>query len=133
MSKEEYTWEPGEDTYYRVRKPDGNIALPHNLCRTLNSSKLNKFRKFMAIKGNIVVVQHPEGMGDPAFEDVLQQFADELLHRTGVNVFVIAVNKLSEIVVLDEDRMETYGWVKKNRVLMMKEDDWDTVKEDEEE
>ena len=133
MSKEKYVYEPGPDGFYRIRKGDV-ISLPHHLCRTLNSSKLHRFRKHMAHTGNVVVVQHPAGMQEPNFADVLTQFADELVYRTGTKLsFIVAVNKLSEITVLDEERMEKYGWVKKKRVLMFKEDQLHASETDEEE
>jgi len=128
-----YIYEPGEDGFYRIRKPNGKIYLPHNLAATLNSARLNRFRKFAYAEGNVLVVQHPAGMGDPTFSDALQQFADLIYGSTGINPVVIAVNKLSEITVMDEERMEKYGWVKKDRVVMFKEDRWDRPEETEEE
>jgi len=128
MSKDgKYTYEPGEDGHYRIRRPNGKIYLPHELARYLNSAKLQKFKKYVYEEGNVLVVQHPAGMGDPTFTDALQQFADMVYAHTGINPVVIAVNKLSEITVMDEERMEKYGWIKKSRVLMLKDDTFDKV------
>ena len=128
-----YVYEPGEDSFYRIRKPNGKIYLPHHLAQTLNSARLAKFRKFAYSHGNVLVIQHPQGMQEPTFADALQQFADLVYAKTSVNPVVIAVNKLSEVTVMDEERMEKYGWVKKDRVLMFKEERWDTQEDTEEE
>jgi hypothetical protein len=132
-----YVYEPGPESYYRIRKPNGKLFLPHNLASSLNSVKYLNFRKHALQDGNVIVVQHPAGMGNPQFEETMQQFADMVYAQTGVDAIVIAVNKLSEITVMDEDRMEKYGWVKKSRVFAFKneliKDIADKVSQEEEE
>ena len=73
-------------------------------------------------KNSIVVYKKPKMMDDEQFTIFLKQAANDVLARFGISTIVVGVESWDEIMVLDEYDMAKYGWVKRDKVFLLKED-----------
>lgn len=89
-----------------------------------------ELEKIKISRGDILVLKRPKYMQDEKWATLLDMFADDVAKYIGFNTMVIGVDKkFSEIVKLDPDAMEHYGWVRKEKVLALTSDPYNVLKE----
>ena len=76
----------------------------------------------LTLKPNSIIVhKRPKGMDDEEFETFLHAAANDVLARFGMSTIVVGVESWDEIIVCDEDTMEKYGWIRRERAFLLKE------------
>lgn len=77
--------------------------------------------------GRVFLVKYYESDNTERLNSVLRDLADDLVQKFQVNLTVIAVKKLSDMRVFDDDQMERHGWIRKDRVFATKDEAFDII------
>ena len=80
-----------------------------------------KSRMLQLKKNSIVVYKRPKFMDDEQFTTFLYAASNDILARFGISTIVVGVESWDEIMVCDESEMEKYGWIRRERVFLLKE------------
>jgi hypothetical protein len=60
-------------------------------------------------------------MDDEQFTTFLYAASNDILARFGMSTIVVGVESWDEIMVCDEDMMAKYGWIRKEKVFLHKD------------
>ena len=80
-----------------------------------------KSRTLVMKKNSIIVYKKAKHQTDEEFETFLYAAANDVLARFGMDTIVVGVESWDEILVLDEDEMAGYGWIRKEQVFLRKD------------
>jgi hypothetical protein len=81
----------------------------------------SKSRTLQLKKNSIVVYKRPKLMDDEQFTTFLYAASNDILARFGMSTIVVGVESWDEIMVCDEDMMAKYGWIRKEKVFLHKD------------
>jgi hypothetical protein len=81
----------------------------------------SKSRTLQLKKNSIVVYKRPKLMDDEQFTAFLYAASNDILARFGMSTIVVGVESWDEIMVCDEDMMAKYGWIRKEKVFLHKD------------
>lgn len=73
-------------------------------------------------EGDIVVYRRPRGMSETKFSDFINQAANDILARFGISTVVVGLDNWADMRILDEAEMEKMGYIRKERIFLLKED-----------
>ncbi len=80
-----------------------------------------KFRTLELKLNSIIVYKQAKGQTDEEFETFLFAAANDVLARFDMSTIVVGVHSWDEILILDEDEMAGYGWIRKEEVFLRKD------------
>lgn len=85
------------------------------------SANRAKSRTLKLEPNSIIVYKKSKLQSDEEFTDFLYAAANDVLARFGMDTIVVGVESWDEIMVCDEHEMELYGWIRKEKVFLHKD------------
>ena len=114
-----YTYNKKTKTYH---SPSDNRMTPEMVLEILNGKWGRALKKIDVTEAGIVMVKRPKQQDQEDFTESLRQLADDVLIRLGVSTVLIGVENHGDIQYLDEEKMNWYGWIKKEKCFMLMEE-----------
>lgn len=86
------------------------------------------YEKIHLVRGDCLAVKRPKGVDDYDWSIHLLKLGEDIANNVGISTVVFGVErKLSEIRRVSEQQMESYGWVRKDRVFAFKDEAHEVV------
>lgn len=113
-----FKWWAKEHGYVIIQ--NGKPVAPGNVARIMNSKFTNMFKSLNWTPHSVIMYRRPKGVSEEEFTQWLNDFSDELQARMGIHHGInLAVDKFSDIKVLDEQDLEAMGLIRADKVLDM--------------
>lgn len=87
--------------------------------RSVNYDKI-KSREYQLTKNTVLAFLQPKYMTNKAFSEFINQAAQDMLSRFGIDTIVLGVRHWKELRVLPIEDMNRNGWYHKDQVFMLK-------------
>jgi len=99
--------------------PSGHAMNTEMVLEILNGKWGRALKKIDVTEAGIILVKRPKQQEQEDFTESLRQLADDVLKRLGVSTVLIGVENHSDIQFLNEEKMNWYGWMKKEKCFML--------------
>lgn len=96
-----------------------NKALRRQKHSTKHYDKV-KSREYQLQERTVLAFLQPKYMGDKAFSEFINQIAQDVLARFGINTIVLGLKAWKELRVLPIEDMNKNGWFHKDQIFMLK-------------